>query len=417
MAATPTKFPMCRKRPWNMDRFPDLSPDGQTIAFFHPATAPIWGDIWVIPVAGGQARQLTFDACESGWPSWTPDGRSIVFSSTRGGSLTLWRVPAAGGTPAPLTTGAGEDTEPDISADGDTLLYSTQRKSWSLMLLDPATGQEKELLSRRTPDLAFQRSLPVAIGSRSVSQWGPARTSTSVSADGRDVRQVTHGEGEQNIMPQWSGDGASLYFYQMGPSKSFRKIPVEGGTSIGSGCLGLSQGRVCEGRSARPRGRVYDRGGRPAEGDGGSGPGVREGTDAGSDHQQPSLVTRFPDHLRRHTSPRIQAATSGTAGMWRHARPMGGHAALSREGFMPIPAADGSRLFYIRDTGAARSTREVWTASVDGANPRKVGTIGPLPPDVELRRLADGPDRLHQVECQPARAVGGAAAPVKRSGK
>ena len=52
-----------------------------------------------------------------------------------------------------------------------------------------------------------------------------------VSADGGEVRQVTRGEGEQNILPQWSGDEASLYFYQMRPSKSFRKIPVEGGTS------------------------------------------------------------------------------------------------------------------------------------------------------------------------------------------
>ena len=52
-----------------------------------------------------------------------------------------------------------------------------------------------------------------------------------ISADGRDVRQVTRGEGEQNILPQWSSDEASLYFYRNLPLKSFRKIPVEGGTS------------------------------------------------------------------------------------------------------------------------------------------------------------------------------------------
>ena len=42
--------------PWPIERFPDLSPDGQTIAFFHPTeTAPIWGDIWIVPVGGGAA--------------------------------------------------------------------------------------------------------------------------------------------------------------------------------------------------------------------------------------------------------------------------------------------------------------------------------------------------------------------------
>ena len=232
MAVTFVKCPVCRSTPWGVDRIPDLSPDGQTIAFFHPTeTAPIWGDIWIIPVGGGQPRQLTFDACEVGWPSWSPDGQFIVFSSSRGGSLTLWRVNVAGGTPTALTTGAGEDTEPDVSADGKKLIYSTQRKSWSLVLMDPATGQEKEILSRRTriaplnfspreDRIAF--SQPVAAGAAQLFVG---------SLDGREVRQVTQGEREQNILPHWSGDGASLYFYRLHPTQSFRKISVEGGTS------------------------------------------------------------------------------------------------------------------------------------------------------------------------------------------
>ena len=135
------------KSPWTVDSSPALSPDAQTIAFFHPADrAPVFGDVWVIPAAGGQARQLTFDTSEGGWPTWTPDGASIVFPSARAGGLTLWRVPAVGGTPTPLTTGAGEDTEPDISGDGAALLYSTQRKSWSLVLLDPSMGTRRSAL-------------------------------------------------------------------------------------------------------------------------------------------------------------------------------------------------------------------------------------------------------------------------------
>jgi Tol biopolymer transport system component len=95
--------------PWALDRSPDLSPDGQTIAFFHGDAEPIRGDIWVIPAAGGQARQLTFDLCEGGWPSWAPDGRSIVFSSTRAGADTVARAGDRRKTP-PLTTGACEIT-------------------------------------------------------------------------------------------------------------------------------------------------------------------------------------------------------------------------------------------------------------------------------------------------------------------
>ena len=183
----------------------------------------------------------------------------LSFLPRRGGSLTLWRVNVAGGTPTALTTGAGEDTEPDVSADGKKLIYSTQRKSWSLILMDPATGQEKEILSRRDSDRTFPTSLrkedriafnqPVAAGA--------AQLFVS-SLDGREVRQVTQGEREQNILPQWSGDGASLYFYRLHPAKSFRKISVEGGTSSEVAPLDFRTDKGRARRSTRSRDRVYD---------------------------------------------------------------------------------------------------------------------------------------------------------------
>ena len=49
---------------------------------------------------------------------------------------------------------------------------------------------------------------------------------------------------------------------------------------------------------------------------------------------------------------------------------------------MVVPSHDGSSLFFVRDTGADRNLRELWMSSVDGSNPRKVGNIGPLPPDI-----------------------------------
>src|SRR4030095_1304699 len=46
-----------------------------------------------------------------------------------------------------------------------------------------------------------------------------------------NLTQVTRGKGEQNIMPRWSADGSALYFYQVRPTPSFRKISVSGGQS------------------------------------------------------------------------------------------------------------------------------------------------------------------------------------------
>ncbi len=366
------------KTPWTIDRSPDLSPDGQSIAFFHAEEAPLSGDIWVIPVSGGQARRLTFDTSEGGWPIWTPDGRFIVFSSTRAGSLTLWRVPVAGGTPTPLTTGAGEDSEPDISADGRQLVYGTQRKSWSIVLFDPATGQEtKEVLSRRTPIVhpMFSPS-----GDR-IAFAQPMMGSVQlhiISADGGEVRQVTRGEGEQNILPSWSGDETSLFFYQMRPSKSFRRIPVEGGTSTEVAAFDLlreAQARVDpQGRavvytileSGQPKATLV--------------PDLR----TGKEHPLGQAITHLRWSLDSQTVFGTYIAPDPSGDIWNRwniaACPVDGLPCRTlARGFVAIPSGDGSRVFYLRDTGAARRMRELWTVSVDGKHPQKVGTLGPLP--------------------------------------
>ena len=258
-------------------------------------------------------------------------------------------------------------------------------------------------------------SLPAAIGSRSLSQAAPGVHLHVVSADGRDVRQVTHGEGEQNILPQWSGDGAWLYFYRLRPSKSFRKISVEGGTSTEVAAWDFQRESDAK---VDPQGRavVYTIvEGRPGEGA------------PWFETWAPGRNTRWVAQstaLVGHPIPRPSSATtrlpdpSGDIyNRWNVAAcPADGRPCRTlARGFRAIPAGDGSRLFYVRDTGAARNMREVWTVSVDGSESPKGRNDGTAPAGVELRRLADGPDRLHPVECEPARALGGAIEVVVRT--
>ena len=367
------------RTPWSVERSPDLSPDGTTVAFYHPGSSPVTGDVWLIPAAGGQARQLTFDSRESGWPRWTPDGRFIVFSSARAGGLTLWRVPAAGGDPEPLTTGAGEDTEADISADGRSLLYSTQRKSWSLVMVDPATGEQREVVSRRTNIVGPQFS---PNGDR-IAFSQPEATGVHLHIVGvhdSHVRQVTYGEGEQNIFPEWSRDGSSLHFYRVLPSASFRRILVEGGTSTEIAPLDFVRQRGAE---VDPQGRslVYT---------------LVENSENTSTIVRDLSTGREHAVARALSAPRWSRDSQSVFGFYISLDP-GGDAYnrwilaacpvdgqpcrdLTR-GFLPTLSGDGSRLVYLRDTGAARNMREVWTASLDGRDPRRLTTIGPLGPE------------------------------------
>jgi Tol biopolymer transport system component len=47
-----------------------------------------------------------------------------------------------------------------------------------------------------------------------------------INTDGSSLTQVTHGKGERDIHSKWSSDGSTVYFYQIQPTTSFRKISI-----------------------------------------------------------------------------------------------------------------------------------------------------------------------------------------------
>ena len=104
-----------------------ISPDGSVIAFSYQ------GDIFTVPSAGGEARQITANAAYDSDPLWTPDGKQIVFSSVRELSKDIWVVPAEGGPAKRLTTYAGAETPLAVSDDG--LVYFA-----ASIQADPAYG-------------------------------------------------------------------------------------------------------------------------------------------------------------------------------------------------------------------------------------------------------------------------------------
>ncbi|HLS83677.1 MAG TPA: amidohydrolase, partial [Arenimonas sp.] len=68
----------------------DLSPDGQSIAF------SLLGDIYLLPIGGGQARRISAGPAWDVQPRFSPDGSEIAFTSDRGGGNNLWRMKADG---------------------------------------------------------------------------------------------------------------------------------------------------------------------------------------------------------------------------------------------------------------------------------------------------------------------------------
>ena len=212
------------------DSWPTFSPDGKSVAVFLGEQGR-YGDYWMVPTDGSEPRRVTSDLQEGGAPAWTPDGKSLVVSSTRSGSVNLWRVPIAGGPPEALTTGPGEDLDPAVSPDGRSLLFANVKRTWALVVQDARSGTRRTLLEKRTP-LAFPRYSPA--GDRIALMDRNSRGEMHLfvmDADGLNLTAVTDSAGELNIMPQWSGDGESLYFYQVRPSLTFRRLSLRAGAS------------------------------------------------------------------------------------------------------------------------------------------------------------------------------------------
>ena len=78
-------------------------------------------NLWLQDRSG--TRQLTFEA-DNSKATMSPDGRYIVFCSTRAGTMNIWRMNSDGAQPLQLTTGTYEDL-PSVTADSKWIIYRT----------------------------------------------------------------------------------------------------------------------------------------------------------------------------------------------------------------------------------------------------------------------------------------------------
>jgi serine/threonine-protein kinase len=116
---------------------PVLSPDGRLVALSMGDE-----DIWIWDLRSETLRRLTFGLGISANPQWTPDGRSIIFSSTRDGRVNnIYKQPADGsGSAARLTVSTLQQFVQSITPDGGRLIGFEMRSGGSDIVSWPAAG-------------------------------------------------------------------------------------------------------------------------------------------------------------------------------------------------------------------------------------------------------------------------------------
>jgi Tol biopolymer transport system component len=125
---------------------PNLSPNGQQVAYISRDLDKKVSAVKVMPIGGGEARTVFETADSDGLGNitqWTPDGRRLVYWSAN----SFWSIPVAGGTPVRLRLAfTGDPARFHIHPDGRRVAFSEGTDSYEVSILEkflPATTAGK----------------------------------------------------------------------------------------------------------------------------------------------------------------------------------------------------------------------------------------------------------------------------------
>ncbi|HVT44168.1 MAG TPA: protein kinase [Thermoanaerobaculia bacterium] len=215
---------------------PSFSPDGKQIAFVsgrssktrliyrNPNTPLLGGDIWVMSALGGTPRKV---AEEGNFPSWSPDGKSILFTAGPWNGQRIYRVPTTGGKPVEVPVRFAAPHlflfHPHYSPDGKWIVYGAQGDN---IYLVPATGGAETLVAGgRTP--AWNRATNAIIYSRAdrnFSLWQIPFDTASGRAGAQHPLTVGRG---RDIQASVAPDGKSIAFAAENFSFNIERLPFD----------------------------------------------------------------------------------------------------------------------------------------------------------------------------------------------
>jgi serine/threonine protein kinase len=202
--------------------YPRWSRDGRWIAFQRGDSVRF--DIFVVPAAGGQPRQVTRDNNMIGGFAWLPDSTGLIYSSSRGSTmpylptLNLWRVALSNGAVRQVTSGEVSYLQPDLSRAGTILVnrMRLQTDIWKFPVDGPPADNVRRG-TRITSQTGHVLTPTVGRNDKEVaflSDSGGHANLWVVNTENGDMRQITH-ERDPNVavgVPVWSPDGRAIAF-------------------------------------------------------------------------------------------------------------------------------------------------------------------------------------------------------------
>jgi eukaryotic-like serine/threonine-protein kinase len=211
-----------------------LAPDGKVVGLERTDEKSQNTDLWTYDLQRDSAKRLTFDPAIDADPIWSPDGKKILFASSRGGLFQLYIKSADGGEDEKLLP-------LDASDRGDK--YPTAWSSDGKYILYERTTQATALWTAEMPGLKTSRLLQ-----------GPGTTKNGqFSPDGRWLAYTSNESGKWEIyitsfpdlhgkwqvsntggtQPRWRGDGKELFY--LASDGKMTAVPLTAGEHFDSG--------------------------------------------------------------------------------------------------------------------------------------------------------------------------------------
>jgi Tol biopolymer transport system component len=193
---------------------PRLSPDGTRLAAVRTDPDATTGDIWLTDFGRNVTSRFTFSPADDSLPVWSPDGKRLIFGSSREGVQNLYQASSdrSGSEELLLRTSAWKSPD-DVSPDGKFLVYET---------IDPRTAIDLWIL----PLSGDRKPRPLANTSfgEYAAQFSPdglwvAYTSSESGRDEVYVQAFPGPGGKWQIStaggrtPKWRRDGKQLFYF------------------------------------------------------------------------------------------------------------------------------------------------------------------------------------------------------------
>jgi len=212
------------------DEAPSFSANGRLVTFSsitQPSTPGSGRHVYLVKADGTGLRQLTTGAAFDSHPSFSPDGKRIVFDRDPGpGKSHIFAVNVDGTGLQQLTKGKANDSEPVFTPSGKRIVFVSDRDHdvrtdrSDIFAMGPRGENQRVLIdgprNEEEPDTSPNGKRIVFVSNRA-----PGINIFVANAGGRGVRQLTHNKrdcfsGSCNLSPIFSPDGMHIAYLAVG---------------------------------------------------------------------------------------------------------------------------------------------------------------------------------------------------------